>query len=222
MAAKLTIADFPPGREFHDWTVIRVTGVGGKVLCACKCGKVFPVRARALIGETSRGCKSCRAKQRPKVKVECCDCGVSFGGTGKSIRCKKCTKKLEARLSAEWRKEHPEEAKRISNGYYHRTKHTPHAKRKVRERILQVYGLTIEHYEAMLESQGGVCAICEEAEPGKRRDGSPKPLAVDHDHDTGKVRGLLCGRCNAALGGLRDSPKLVRRLLRYLKTHKRP
>jgi hypothetical protein len=71
------------------------------------------------------------------------------------------------------------------------------------------YGMTIEDYEARLEAQGGVCAICL-AEPGKRR------LAVDHDHDSGRVRGLLCSQCNTGLGSLQDDPDLVWLAFQYL------
>jgi recombination endonuclease VII len=55
------------------------------------------------------------------------------------------------------------------------------------------YGLSKEDYERMLDEQGGVCAICGSA-PDKQR------LSVDHNHGTGKVRGLLCHKCNLALG----------------------
>lgn len=56
------------------------------------------------------------------------------------------------------------------------------------------YGITVETYEKMLVDQGGVCAICKKAcNTGKR-------LSVDHDHDTGKVRGILCQRCNRGIG----------------------
>ena len=56
------------------------------------------------------------------------------------------------------------------------------------------YGMTLEDYERMLEAQGGVCAICGEPRPEERT------LHVDHDHETGEIRGLLCFRCNNALG----------------------
>jgi len=55
------------------------------------------------------------------------------------------------------------------------------------------FGITIEEYDAMLTKQGGVCAICKRP-PNKNR------LAVDHDHTTGEVRGLLCPSCNRAVG----------------------
>lgn len=72
------------------------------------------------------------------------------------------------------------------------------------------YGITVEQYEAILEAQGGVCAIC-----GRTR--GDKMLAVDHDHDTGEVRGLLCVRCNTALGTFGDNEAGITRVLDYLR-----
>lgn len=79
------------------------------------------------------------------------------------------------------------------------------------------YGITIEDYDKMLEDQGGVCKICSnpETEVDKKK-GKLKDLAVDHCHITGKVRGLLCGRCNKALGKFKDDPELIRSALNYL------
>lgn len=62
----------------------------------------------------------------------------------------------------------------------------------------------------MLKAQQYVCLICLGADATGRR------LAVDHDHTTGKVRGLLCGACNTALGKMRDSPEQLRRAADYL------
>ena len=59
-------------------------------------------------------------------------------------------------------------------------------------RIKSVYRLPDGEYERLLEAQGGRCAICDQAVAGT--------IAVDHDHATGKVRGLLCSGCNTALG----------------------
>ncbi len=76
------------------------------------------------------------------------------------------------------------------------------------KRLAQVYGLSPQDYDAMLAEQGGVCAICK-----TRPD---KPLFVDHCHATGKVRGLLCHPCNAALGFMRDDPRLTAAATEYL------
>jgi formate dehydrogenase maturation protein FdhE len=67
------------------------------------------------------------------------------------------------------------------------------------------YGLSLKDYERMLDDQGGVCAGCF-SPPGKNR------LAIDHDHETGHVRWLLCNHCNSVLGFARDNPVILRRL----------
>lgn len=78
-------------------------------------------------------------------------------------------------------------------------------------RLLKEYGVSAEQYNTILETQGGVCAICGAAPHGKR-----KRLAVDHDHNTGRVRGLICGRCNVAIGMSGDSPETLRAAAAYI------
>lgn len=76
------------------------------------------------------------------------------------------------------------------------------------------YNLTEEQYVGMLAAQGDACAICKDPEwPGGRKSGSPH---VDHDHTTGEVRGLLCGRCNTGIGQLGDDPARLRAAADYL------
>jgi len=79
--------------------------------------------------------------------------------------------------------------------------------------IEQTYGITSDEYTVMHRSQGGVCAICG---PWTGRRGVSRALAVDHDHRTGEVRGLLCPDCNRALGMWRDNPDVFRRAAEYL------
>jgi hypothetical protein len=79
-------------------------------------------------------------------------------------------------------------------------------------KLLRYYGITVRDYEAMFDAQRGVCAICGEPPSKDRR----HDLAVDHCHDTGTVRGLLCLRCNAGLGQFDDSPDLLRRASEYV------
>lgn len=74
------------------------------------------------------------------------------------------------------------------------------------------YGLTSADMVALSDHQGGVCAVCGRPfESGKR-----KGPCVDHCHQTGKVRGLLCDHCNVGLGRLRDDPELLRKGIEYL------
>jgi hypothetical protein len=94
----------------------------------------------------------------------------------------------------------------------HKAHRRANTDRRVKQngRLQATYGITVERYEQMLEAQGGVCAICGEACVSGRK------LAVDHDHATNKVRGLLCCNCNRALGLLKDSPARLRAAHQYL------
>lgn len=78
------------------------------------------------------------------------------------------------------------------------------------------YKITAEAYEAMFVRQGGKCAICQKVETDKYQNGV-RDLAVDHDHKTGKIRGLLCGKCNKALGLFQDSIELLEAATLYMK-----
>lgn len=78
--------------------------------------------------------------------------------------------------------------------------------------LKQNYNLTHEEWLKINESQNGVCAICKKPEMRRGR-----PLSVDHDHQTGKIRGLLCSNCNTALGLLRDSIPNLSEAIDYLK-----
>jgi Recombination endonuclease VII len=84
---------------------------------------------------------------------------------------------------------------------------------RLRHRLKKQYGLTIEGYQELLDSQGGVCAICGTDEIR----GFGKRLAVDHCHDTNKVRGILCGNCNRGIGAFAHEPARLEAALRYLK-----
>ncbi len=92
---------------------------------------------------------------------------------------------------------------------------TKYPERALDGRLRYKYGITREEYLALLASQAGVCAICREPETATNR-GKPILLAVDHDHVTGAVRALLCGRCNTGIGSFRDKPELLAAAIAYL------
>jgi hypothetical protein len=77
------------------------------------------------------------------------------------------------------------------------------------------FDLTLEQYEEMHEKQDGKCAICKNPET-QLRGGKVKKLAVDHNHSTGKIRGLLCSDCNMGIGKLKDDYKILRQAADYL------
>ena len=77
--------------------------------------------------------------------------------------------------------------------------------------VLKRFGLTPAEYAARLEAQSGACAIC-----GGR---DARRLSVDHNHETGAVRGLLCRNCNVGIGALGDDADVLRRAAEYLEKH---
>lgn len=82
-------------------------------------------------------------------------------------------------------------------------------------RLRQDHGITRKEYERIYETQGRVCALCRNA--SRKPTGQRRPLNVDHCHDTGRLRGLLCGPCNTALGRLGDSETALERALAYVR-----
>lgn len=91
------------------------------------------------------------------------------------------------------------------------------------------FGITLGDYRALLIKQGGVCAICGNPPavamgiPSRRQGRMQNPrLVVDHNHETGAVRGLLCVTCNVGMGGLQDSVELLRNAIKYLEGSESP
>jgi hypothetical protein len=87
-------------------------------------------------------------------------------------------------------------------------------------RLSRVYGLTNDQYIQMFESQLGFCAICGEEQQGITKDGNSRFLCVDHCHKTGKVRQLLCVKCNTGIGQFNDDPSILKKAMAYLNKHK--
>ena len=124
-----------------------------------------------------------------------------------------------------WKLNNPEKVKQIAKEYYAKNKERILLRNRLREEQAPTthgrnrhykhkYGITLAQYNEMAQQQGHVCAICKEAETSNRN------LAVDHDHSTGKVRGLLCVNCNSALGKLKESTTLLQSAINYLDGHK--
>ncbi len=116
---------------------------------------------------------------------------------GRMPRCSAC----KAQAYKDWRRRNPDFEKRR------------YAAQRVetRERhLVRKYGVTLVEYARMLNEQGGCCAICGRPEPSNRG------LDVDHDHETGDVRGLLCTSCNRVIGHAHDSEDRLRAAADYL------
>ena len=139
------------------------------------------------------------------------------GGTDfyKSGECKNCVKARNNK----YRAEHPEEARARHKKYHaeHHEEHCAYNKKHYAEHreearaiaLMRNYGITIEEYDNMFAAQNGICAICGKPQNGKR-------LFVDHNHETDKVRGLLCQNCNIALGHMGDDAQLLIKAIDYL------
>lgn len=109
-----------------------------------------------------------------------------------------------------YRELHPEQARNRVARY--RRKYPAKVKMFFRRWCLRTkYGLTLAQFDTLAANQSGLCAICREPLANNRRG------AVDHDHFSGKVRGLLCGECNRGLGNFRDNPVLLLMAVRYLR-----
>lgn len=84
--------------------------------------------------------------------------------------------------------------------------------------VNRYYGLTGEQYGEMVAAQKGVCSICAKPETAMLGD-TPKVMHVDHDHETGMIRDLLCGNCNNLLGHAKDNPETLRAAADYIERH---
>lgn len=123
---------------------------------------------------------------------------------GRGTRCKDCASKYHKL----WYERNQGKAIRGSGEWYQSNKG------RARDRWLQrTFGITGLDFEEMLATQKGKCAICEADNPGVSH---RETLFVDHCHKTGKVRGLLCHKCNSGLGSFRDSPHLLLHAADYL------
>lgn len=119
---------------------------------------------------------------------DCVDCGAPFQpSNGRSLRCEPCRHKDKLARQKRYRQRHPERLAAMERR--------------------RNYGITDEEYDTFVEVQDGRCAIC----------GAETTLHVDHDHQTGRVRGLLCGNCNRGVGCLQDSEFVLESAITYLR-----
>ena len=141
-----------------------------------------------------------RKKRKPNTarEVNCGACGDKYEikralKKGATPRCPECSR--------------PEYNARARKAAYHTR---PQYKANSRAwQLLNYYGLTVERFEQMATAQGGVCGICKGPPDGSH-------LVVDHCHQTNRVRGLLCGKCNRAIGTLGDDPASMKAAVAYL------
>lgn len=156
-------------------------------------------------------CRKCGGTERYIKDKRCVACGRARG------KLHKRDPEINRRNAKEWRRHFPEKVKQLNKSWqeknkehtrlYHRT-----SKRYRRAKFgcrIRAYGLTLADYDCLLIYLNGKCAIC----------GFPKRLDVDHDHDTGYVRGLLCPDCNSGLALFRHSTDIIADAIKYLEKH---
>jgi hypothetical protein len=130
----------------------------------------------------------------------CIVCGTSHNKKSNAAKyCHYCATDI-------WKKQTRASARLLQN---ERRKNNPRQTKGYR--LKYRFGIDMADYDALLEKQGGVCAVCKQEDPVKGR-----ALAVDHNHKTGKVRGLLCSKCNKGIGLFKESPELIEKAIKYL------
>jgi len=187
-------------------------------LCRCDCGETKVVQGKALRRGYIKSCGCLRKEQsaenaktrkrrpvtdwsqRQEKYCPCCENTLPVEDFGKNRSsydgftgyCKKCHR---------------------NKGYENRKKNWGSSRHY---HLTRRYGISAEEADALLENQGNICAICQQpANPQLK-----KPWHIDHDHKTGKVRGILCHSCNTALGNFNDDPEILDRALDYVKKRK--
>lgn len=113
----------------------------------------------------------------------------------------------------EYNKKNRSQISQRMKSYYQRTKKQSLIRGWKQKGILNSEGkfFTLQDFDVMLQSQGGICKIC-----GSKGETHKKGLCVDHNHETGMARGILCGFCNTAIAYLKEDTELVLRALKYL------
>tara|TARA_Y100000748_G_C15194748_1_gene370939 strand:+ start:33 stop:569 length:537 start_codon:yes stop_codon:yes gene_type:complete len=147
--------------------------------------------------------------------------------TGVRSRCKQCMSddpKKKANDKRRYQENKEEIKKKVKEWYYSNTdkvketgkiyRNKPGNKeRSYNNNLIRQYGIDINRYKQILESQNYACAICGSTETGSKLQ---KNFSVDHCHKTEKVRGLLCKPCNIMLGEAKDNPRILSRAIEYL------
>jgi hypothetical protein len=118
--------------------------------------------------------------------------------------CKECRKAYARERYKKDREKIKEQQKKRRQNWHRRD-----PKARLRAHLKHKYNLTLEQYEALLVSQNHACSVC----------GRKETLSVDHNHQTGDVRSILCRPCNIVLGILKEDPSRLRALAAYIEKH---
>lgn len=147
-----------------------------------------------------KNCKKCTV-EKPRT-----DFHKHHGVAGGYPHCKACV----SDINKAWREANPGIRKPYMKLWY-----GEHKENRRNYNLVQNYGITLEEYSRMLEAQAGVCAICKQ--PPSKKNNHAMSLHIDHCHTTGRIRGLLCNKCNSGIGFFQESEELVTKAANYLK-----
>lgn len=176
--------------------------VDGKIRCSkCREFKVLELFPTGVVRSGSGACKACsyeysdawRRKNKERVLARKREL-YHKDAAASAAKAKEYRDKRRSTYSAKQKEWYDAQSSEKKKGYG-----------------LKKYGITLEQYQQMLEAQGGGCAIC-----GAETNKNGKSLFVDHCHDTGAVRGILCYKCNTGLGSFKDNATLLARAVSYL------
>jgi len=150
------------------------------------------------ISSTERKCKAC-GRTQPMDQFN----RNPISREGRAWTCKSCMSSIEYRIKH----------RKYNKDYYDKRRSTEDGRRLLRNIWLQRdHDITVDQYDEILASQGGKCAICGTTDPG----GRGNRYHVDHCHETGSIRGLLCHMCNKTLGNFGDNISGIMRVVKYL------
>lgn len=164
-------------------------------------GREYPERTCRQCGETFKPWRSNQVNCSDLCKQIASNRRVRFGN--EQVPCATCRTVLVDRKPG----------RPVCDGCRVDKRHRPEAEQR---RRFRKYGVTEEWYVATLAAQGGACAICRTPNPGG------KGWSIDHCHASGAARGVLCPRCNTALGLFSDDPEAMRRAAHYVEQHSMP
>jgi hypothetical protein len=195
------------GKQFGRLTPVEVIGTKRVHLiyrCVCECGNEVEVLGNSL---RSGNTKSCGCIRRPNLVGMENDHGVVVSKVRNQmweISCKHCGEIHVQNQREIRRNSHP-----MSCSAYKPPNKMFEDKRD--GIVRRQYGITLAQYDEMCAEQDGKCAIC-----GNKDEVEGRRLAIDHCHDSGKIRGLLCGKCNRGLGLFYDNQELLKNAISYL------
>ena len=136
-------------------------------------------------------------------RTKCIDCVVVRGSKYRDKNRSKCVE-----INRQYRLSNKEKI-----ALYNKWYNDKHPEKRITNHYLSKYNITLEEYDKLLEKQDYRCIICGSVGSGRVK---YKRLCVDHNHETGQVRGLLCHKCNMAIGYVKEDPQIIINMLNYM------